>query len=149
MIWTIATYIMRAFEIVLLPVLLVIVYRLVKTELSELSTEIKAEKTSASVPPLCQDCKTVRIDEWACHSTIKAGDFVCIDCCKCPDHVIQNRHTGYRVFQVRGYPFCLDCFKRTEIVPLSEELTIHAYPNGYTCCSCHDVIMPKGLISNE
>lgn len=50
----------------------------------------------------------------------------------------------YRAFQVRGYPFCLTCGVRKDkqIIPLSEESTMQAYPDGYTCCSCENVYMP-------
>lgn len=41
-------------------------------------------------PPLCKDCNIVRVDEWACQHSIKDGDYVCVDCCKCPDHTLPD-----------------------------------------------------------
>jgi len=43
--WTIATYIERALLIVLLPVILVVVYHLIKQELVEIKNDIKGEKS--------------------------------------------------------------------------------------------------------
>jgi len=50
---------------------------------------------------------------------------------------------SYRAFQVRGYPFCLKCGVRNKhVLPLSEETTLQAYPDGYTCCNCETVYSP-------
>jgi len=43
--WTIATYIERAALIALLPIMLVVVYRLIKQELVEMKNDIKGEKS--------------------------------------------------------------------------------------------------------
>ena len=52
---------------------------------------------------------------------------------------------SYRAFQVRGYPFCITCGVRKDkgAVPLSEEVTTQAYPDGFTCCKCENVYMPN------
>jgi len=83
----IATYLFRAAVIILLPIVLVIVFHLIKTELKEQSQDAKKEKAMVT-PPLCKDCNVVRVDEWACQHTIKDGDYLCVDCCKCPDHTL-------------------------------------------------------------
>jgi len=50
---------------------------------------------------------------------------------------------SYRAFQVRGYPFCVTCGVRKKyVLPLSEEATLQAYPDGFTCCKCEYTYNP-------
>lgn len=83
----IATYLFRIAAIILLPILVAIVFHLIKTELKDQLQDAKKEKKMVT-PPLCKNCNIVRVDEWACHHTIKDGDYLCVDCCKCPDHTL-------------------------------------------------------------
>jgi hypothetical protein len=77
--WTIATYIQRAFCIVLLPVMLVVVYHLIKQELAEIKSDIKG---AVNNDKKCLFCERVSVEVWACHS----DQGYCINCCHCPEH---------------------------------------------------------------
>jgi hypothetical protein len=77
--WTIATYIERAVLIVLLPIMLFVVYHLIKQELVEIKSDIKR---AFNQDKKCLFCERVSIEVWACHS----DQGYCINCCYCPDH---------------------------------------------------------------
>jgi len=67
MFWTIATYIWRIAEVLVLLVLAPVLYRMTK----ELFDDTK-----------CLSCSRVSIEVWACHADRK----YCINCCGCPEH---------------------------------------------------------------
>jgi len=81
-----------------------------------------------------------------CGNQYELGFLINSQCEMCKDysHITSTNQWTYRAFQVRGYPFCLTCGVRKDkqIIPLSTESTMQAYPDGFTCCSCENVYTP-------
>jgi hypothetical protein len=73
--WTVATYIVQAVLILVLPIMLVIVYHLIKQELVEIKNIFGDDKK-------CLFCERVSLEVWACYDD---QDY-CINCCYCQDH---------------------------------------------------------------
>jgi len=91
--WTITTYALRAVMLVSLPIMLVILFHLIKGELSA----YKKEKT-------CLFCERVSVEAWACHNDREH----CINCCYCPDH-IDTTHKHLTCSTAPANTWCGNC----------------------------------------
>lgn len=100
---------------------------------------VKLSNKYLGVPQKYEECIS-------CKTQYELGFLVDNKCEMCKDYsrIKTTSDSTYRAFQVRGYPFCLSCGVRKDklIIPLSEESTMQAYPDGFTCCKCEHVYMP-------
>lgn len=121
-------------------------------------------------PPLCKECNVLRVDEWACPHTIQDGDYLCVDCCKCPDHTLphnsdvvneavtflfelvtgsikalfslskQEPEKQYQVYYIETRPVCQGCFVMA--MNSGQCLVADDYENSL-------LIHPKGYVCME